>query len=145
MPQSMNLVKTFDGGYLKDEIKSVVLVNNTAKTLDFSCPTGKLWKILSIRLTNPDNVDRIVTVDAYYEAACTNKIARLFNETLPSTKEVTLPTSKAPTLFDTYGWIGQPFLLNVAETIRVVWAAGGVSAGATDADGLVFHYLEIVD
>jgi len=136
---------TFPGGKLKQEVTSVVLVNNTAKTIDTVVPTGKRWLLLGVKLTNIDDVTRDVSVTLYKEAGKTNVLATLmFVSALAANGAAILmwpnnyvsTTSKIEKSSD-------PILLVAGNTINVYWATGGASTGATDADGLVIEYLEV--
>jgi len=134
---------TFPGGRKVADVTSVTLANNTALTVNKTVGTGKRWLLLSIRLTNPDNVARNCSIIHYKEAALTNVldylgyIAGLAAATayqVPNTTTGTSTRSDGRTL---------PKVLDAGETVSVNWAAGGVSAGGTDADGLVVEYLEL--
>jgi len=136
-------VWTFPGGKLVQEVTSLTLVNNTAKTVDKTVPSGKRWILLAFRFSNPDDVARTLTCNKYKEAGKTNYIKRLtsnaavgaaswiqFPNVTPSVTAQSQPT--------------RPFeVLEAGNTLSFVWATGGASAGGTDADGLVLEYLEM--
>ncbi len=128
---------------LVQAVTSVVLVNNTALTIDTTVPVGKRWLLLNIRATNPDNVDRVIDIWKYLEAAKTNAIKRYGRFTAVGTAEyVNIPNSDVDNLTDNR-FLTTPEVLDVGNTIYVNWGAGGASAGATDVNGLVIEYLEI--
>lgn len=134
---------TFPGGKPKQEVTSVTLVNNTAKTVDMTVPSGKQWILLGVRIANMDDVDRACTIRKYVTAGKTSLIAQLFSATLTatggrghfpgtSTSVSTRHVASNPSEFMVDG-----------NTLSIVWAAGGASAGVVDVDGLVVEYLEV--
>lgn len=133
----------FPGGRVRQEATSVVLVNNTLKVIDTAVPDGKRWVVLSIKAMNPDNVDRTVSIRLYKEALKTNEIALLLSQSLSAAGAErgmwpnTIATHAARSIAAIPGEV-----LVAGNTINIQWAAGGASAGATDADGLVIEYLE---
>jgi len=124
-------------------VTSVTLVNNVTKTIDVVVPDNKKWILLSFKVTNPDDVARTITAVLYKEAAKTNYIKRLMSEAAVGAtairqwpKETNSSTvQRVPTL--------PAEIVTEENTLNVVWATGGASAGGTDADGLVVTYLEI--
>lgn len=139
----MNFRWVFHGGELVQDVTSVTLANNTAKTVDTVVPSGKRWLLLSIKVTNPDNVDRVVVINKWKEAAATNKIKTYLSTTVTAGGAVERHTGFTPSSTSNQVGIQYPEILDEGNLIRASWAAGGASAGATDADGLVIEYLEI--
>lgn len=137
-----NFAWNFQGGKLNQSVISVTLVNNTAKTIDITVPAGKRWMFLGLKITNPDNVARNINVHLYKEAGKTNLIKRILVQTgVAASGERYYPNSVTATLTVMSFYV--PTFLEGGNTIESVWAAGGASAGGTDADGLVIEYLEI--
>lgn len=124
----------------KQEVVEVVLVNNTAKAIDVEVPDGKIWLLLSIKMVNPDNVTRVIYVSWYKESAKTNLIGTLCYASTTTGGSLTWPNTQEDALH-IQCWF--PCILKNGNVLSFNWAAGGVSAGGTDADGLVYTYLEI--
>lgn len=135
------LVWTFPGGQKVKAITSLTLVNNTAKNLDLLCGTGKIIIILHVRAINADNVNRGVLIRHYNEAAATNLISMVCSATIVTLEVLQWPNTDMDELQSTT--LFYPLILVAGNILRISWAAGGASAGATDADGLVIEYLEI--
>lgn len=139
------LAWTFPGGKLKQEVTSVVLVNNTLKVIDTTVPAGKQWKLIGVKALNIDDVDRTVTINVYKEAGKTNLLRELNKGALGANagEHLHWPSEGVSTgeADHTSQWADIPLV--PGNTINVQWAAGGASTGATDADGLVIEYLEI--
>lgn len=123
-------------------VTSITLANNTAKTVDKAPGIGKKWLLLGFKFTNPDDVARDVNVIKYKEAAKTNQIKVLFSESgIAASAYRQWPEAASNNLIQKRPpW---PEILNEAETLEFAWAAGGASAGGTDADGLVVEYIEV--
>jgi len=129
---------------LRQIVTSVTLVNNTAKTIDTTVPTGKKWRLLNIKATNPDDADRNIQAKIWKEAAKTNYLAFLG---LAGVSASLAETFHVPNHFmdaTNMKYLNRKdFFLDEGNTIEVVWATGGASTGATDADGLIIEVLEI--
>lgn len=129
--------------YPAPSVTSITLVNNTAKTQSLASliPAGFIGEILSIKITNPDNVGRDVTV--WIEDASGNEIFFLLaGQALAAGIRAQFPNTWVTTTVgdgraDGGGGKGKPALLFAGDVVKVLWAAGGASAGGTDADGLV--------
>lgn len=127
-------------GRLVQSVTQVVLVNNTAKTLDLTVPTGKRWKVILMKMTNGDNVNRNLQMNLYLEAAKTHFMARIvWDAAVASGNHTHWPKNiaeddKVNAYFD--------LIMDAGNTLSFVWEAGGASAGATDDDGLIVNYLE---
>ena len=132
--------ETFPSGSVKSSITSITLVNNTSKTQDIVVPSDCVWVLESVRFTNPDNVDRSVNVKIFKEAAKTNELAFLFSATVTAGSVGHYPAVASNVVL---GHTGYPLTLGAGYVISVTWAAGGVSAGGTDADGLTIMYREL--
>lgn len=129
-------------GKKKDNVTSITLVNDTAKTQDVTVPTGKAWLLLAFSVTNPDNVARDVTVTLYKEAAKTNVLQVLgVKAAMDANAAARYHGPGNLTNYSQGDLYALP--LEAGNTISVTWAAGGASAGATDADGLVVEVMEI--
>lgn len=133
----------FLGGALKQDVTSVTLVNNTQKVVDITCPANKRRLILNIKAVNCDDVARNIQIWKFKEAACTNLISLLLSVAAVAAADfVNYPnTTTGSSYVNSAGNV--PQLLEAGNTIRIIWAAGGASTGATDADGLVVEYLEV--
>jgi len=137
------LTPIYPGGNLINEVTSVTLVNNTAKTVDFTVPSFIRVIIKSIKVTNPDDVDRVVTFNLFLEAGKTNNLAFLQSASVGAGfNPLHWPTLDSGTTL--MRKVFSPgLLMNPGNTISVVWAAGGVSAGGVDADGHVIRFLRM--
>jgi len=132
--------ETFKSGTFKAQVTSVVLVNNTQKTINESVPTDTKWLLESIKAVNADNVDRTVTVTLFKEAAKTNRIGILYSTTVTPSGHLVVPNNVASSAYLNL-FNGYP--MGAGYTLEIVWAAGGASAGSTDADGLVIAFREL--
>lgn len=126
-------------------VTSVEVVNNTAKTIDVTVPANQEWMIQHIKIVNPDDVSRVTTIIAYIEAAKTNILAELMSLTMTTLQTIYWAhnelTTSATKLIEMTSQM--PLTLIAGNTISFVWASGGASTGATDADGLVVAYRRI--
>jgi hypothetical protein len=137
------LALTFPGGNFQQAVTSITLVNNTAKTEDVTVPAGKRWVLQSIKVTNPDNVTRTIQGVLYKEAGKTNHIAQILKVTnLAASGRHQAPHDSPAQALDTFHDV-RGRILAAGNTISIIWATGGASAGGTDADGLVIEYLEL--
>lgn len=136
-------VKSAPGGTLVQSVTSVVVVNNTAKTLDTVVPAGERWILLSVKLTNPDDVNRPVWLHKFKEAGKTNMLAKLAIVTsVGALADNNWPT--APTISTSRMIAANPSeILEAGNTLESYWGAGGASTGGTSADGLVIEYLKV--
>jgi len=127
---------------LVQAVTSITLVNNTSKTEDVTVPAGKRWRLLGIKITNPDDVQRAISITKYKEAAKTNIIRTLVSyATLGAGGEANWPNSRTA-LINTNELFHEE-ILDAGNIISVTWVTGGASTGGTDADGLVVEYLEV--
>ena len=136
------LQKTFIGGEVKTDITSITLVNNTAKEVLHTVPTGKIHLIKFFRIANPDDVQRTILAYIYNEAAKTNVVRQLYSETMNANVVYQWP-NVAATLTLQKRSFGAGVYLTAGQTIRFNWASGGASTGGTDTDGLVVCYIEV--
>ena len=129
-------------GQIVNEITSLTLVNATVKTLDHVVPAGQRHVILSVKAVNCDDVARVINMFVYNEAAATNLIT-----TLSSASSNAGVASLYPTNASAAAVHNRPpmpaTILKAGTILRVLWASGGASTGATDADGLVISYLRV--
>jgi hypothetical protein len=125
-------------GTVVNLITSVTLVNNTEKIIDISVPTGERWQILSLRFLNPDDVQRACSFKVFKEAAKTNFVVWLLAPALTAGAAGQWPSNTSSTTTMTI----PPAILAEGNIIEAKWAAGGASAGGTDADGLVVNYIK---
>jgi len=137
---SENFVWTARGGKFNQDVSSITLVNNTLLNDDVTVPAGRRWLILGIRAVNDDDVDRVITIWKYLEAAATNPICVLMQGTATAGGgSVVFPNSQDSASYPSH----LPHLCKEGNMIRVQWAAGGASAGSVDANGLIMEYLEL--
>jgi len=129
-------------GKIVQSVTSITLVNNTAKTVNVTVPSGKRWLLLSLKMGQPDNVQRTLTVDKYKEAAKTNFMGPLVTVGLGVGILQLWPTNDAVHTIRNIA-CNPAEIMHDGNTLAITWAAGGASAGGTDADGLVYEYLEI--
>lgn len=133
--------ETFESGSIEADPVSITLVNNTQKTQDFSVATDCIYELIAIKATNPDDVARVVTIELFKEVAKTNHIATLGSGSVNAGSRLSWPGNSVSAA---QNWLQpRPCLLGPNWTIRVTWAAGGASAGGTDADGLVVWYRKL--
>lgn len=130
------------GGEKKESITSLTLVNNVAKTIDITVPTNKKWLLLGIKAANPDNVDRAINTQVFKEAAKTNLLSRLLSNSTATLVVIYWPSAVS---VQTSARAWHPRILEAGNVISTIWAAGGASAGGTDADGLIIEYLELAE
>lgn len=132
-------------GRLVQDVIAVTLVNNTLFVHDYTVASGKRIKLMGLRVTNPDDVARDVQVRLYKEAGKTNYLRRLFVMSVPAAPggAIQWPYLEAgdETTLDSRKLM--EYILDEGNTIEFQWAAGGASAGGTDADGLVLIFMEI--
>lgn len=134
---------TFQGGIPKQEVTSITLVNNVAFTEDVTVPAGKQWLLTNIKIINPDDVTRNISITIYKEAAKTNVLFLLLSAVaFTATSLRNLPSAIPAALSPSHNLI-PPIELVAGNVINILWAAGGASTGATDADALVICYKEI--
>jgi hypothetical protein len=134
--------ETYPSGSIKATPTSVTLVNNTAKTVLITVPSDTVWVIQSIRVTNPDNVTRDTYLRLWKEVGMTTKIANLYYAALNTVTDFMYPNPNA--VGNTY--MEQPaenLVLGPGMTLEIYYAAGGASAGGTDAYGIVVFYREL--
>lgn len=129
---------TFPAGNIHQEVTSITLVNNTAKTEEVLVPTGKIWLLMFIKMTNSDDVQRTLSCNLWLETAKTNLLARMFYVATGAAGSTYWPGGET----DIEGEVGTLILVG-GNKLECTWAAGGASTGAVDADGLVMCYLEI--
>lgn len=123
-------------------VTEVVLANNTAKNIDTTVPAGKRWRLLNIKVANPDDVARNINILKYLEAAKTHLISTYVHiEEIGVAASLNVPSKNHTD--ERERELITPDIYDAGNTINVIWAAGGASAGGTDADGLVIEYLEI--
>jgi len=132
---------TFPAGQIHKEVTSVTLVNGTAKTLDTVVPAGKVWKLDGIKAINCDDVNRNISATIYKEAGKTNEIKSIASVTVTTLQRIQWPSNDD--LAQLVSNIEHDIILEAGNTISIVWASGGASTGATDADGLVIEYREV--
>jgi len=132
---------TFPAGQIHKEVTSITLVNNTAKTVDHTVPAGKVWKLHGIKATNPDDVNRGIDFVVYKEAAKTNEIELLTSQTVLTVTRLQWPNHDDQAQLKSN--VPHEVIMEAGNTLSIVWATGGVSTGATDADGLVVQYQEV--
>jgi len=129
---------TFPSGTIRADATSVTLVNNTAKTTDISVPTDGVWELQIIKVTNPDDVARVVTVSLYTTPAKTVLVATLVSGSVNAGSRLMFPHGVVSA--SQLNMPNRPFLLGATWTIEVVHATGGASTGGTDAAGIVCAY-----
>lgn len=139
----MSFKWTFPGGKIESNITSIVLANNTSKTTKLTVPTGKIWLLYWISLTNPDDVVRDVIIMLYEETALTNVLTPLFAKAAMDASAAVRYVWPNAHVSGYLSNPGYPLILKADQTIAVTWAAGGASAGGTDADGLIAQIREI--
>jgi hypothetical protein len=128
-------------GTVENRVTSLTLVNNTAKEVLFTVPAGERWMLISAKYTNPDDVNRAVTLELHKEAAKTNYIKKYQSGTVNAGAIQQYPSGALANTTQNQSAI--PYeLLGAGNTLRLYFAAGGASAGGTDADGIVITVLK---
>ncbi len=128
------------GAKKQNNVTNVVLVNNTAKTIDLSPGAGIRWLVLNARQVNGDNVNRNVNMTHIIGSFTLKQMIQ--NNSLATGEPQHYPSLAHASGQETAG-VWNPIIVEGAEFIRSVWAAGGASAGFDDADGLVLEVLEM--
>lgn len=131
----------FPSGSIEQSVTSITLVNNTAKTQDITVPADERWSVESILAINADNVDRAISVKVFKTASKSILLRYIANVSVTTLQRLMLPNNSAATT-QSYGWQAG-MTLEEGNTIEVIWAAGGASAGSVDADGLVICYRKL--
>lgn len=134
--------QTFPSGQPTTSVTSITLVNATAKTQDITVPTDTLWLVQMIKAVNADDVNRVITIEVFNEAAKTSRIGTLAVADTATGVFLQWPNNEAAQVARTVN-PGYPMLLGPGMTISVTWASGGASTGGTDADGLVIWYRKL--
>lgn len=138
-----DIIHTMLGGRLIQEVTSVTLANNTAYNVYNAVPAGKRRILLSFRVMNPDNVARAVTVSKFKEVARTNEIKRVVYVAALGASGGILQWPLGANTQSEARESNRPFeLYNENNVLAIQYAAGGASAGGTDADGIVIEWLE---
>lgn len=133
--------ETFPMGYIAHQVESVALVNNTEKTIEYTCPDDTVIEIISIYATNPDDVARDVGMTLFTDSGLGTVAAQLmYASGVPASSWVTFPNNDDQSF--TYR-NHKVLLIRSGETIQIRWKAGGASSGGTDADGLVIRYRKL--
>lgn len=133
---------SWPAGEVVVDVTSVTLANNTAKQNLITVPANTIWVLQSLKVTNPDDVNRVITIILYKEAALTNIIASFASETVATTARLQLPHNAPGANIEAFQDI-RGMVLGPGATIWINWAAGGASAGGTDADGQVIFYRRL--
>jgi len=128
------------GGRLVQDVQSVTVGNNDVVYVHTEVPANKRWVLINIKAVNPDSVNRAIFIYVYKEVARTNLVVTLVSADIATTDVVNYPNSVAA-LYNRNNSPGL-MILRGGNVLSVHWAAGGASAGGTDADGLVLTYLE---
>jgi len=129
---------------LKQEVTSITLVNNTKKTEDVTVPQGERWLLLNVKMANNDDVTRDIRCTIYKEAAKTNMIRHLmFYAAVPTNAYRQWPSWPSGGTSGSATFQNALVILDSGNTLDCIWEAGGASAGAVDADGLVVEYLKV--
>lgn len=134
------LAFTRPAGEHKQEVTSITLVNNTAKTELVTVPAGKQWILLAVKMSNIDDVNRVLSLNVWKESAKTNFLRTLQKASVAQNASMLWPTGESTTDETNIFCL---VLLAAGNTLECVYAAGGASAGGVDADGLVVEYLEL--
>ena len=137
MSQIPSLVFVLLGGKFKKNKTSVVLANNTAKSQDFTVPTGKRWYVLGGRIHNADDVARNAEILVYDSA---NDVMAYFMALASvGAGGVKMFPDQVATA-NVFGF-KQPYIMEAGDYVRMNWAAGGASAGGTSK--VFLHVLEV--
>jgi len=119
----------------KNNVTSITLVNDTAKTQDVTVPSGKRWRLLWCKQTNPDSVTRNLYAKLY--DASDNDLGFIISaNAVTSGLEHAFPC-RSHAGWDEISAESSEIWLDAGEYIRFTWDKGGTSTGGTDADGLV--------
>lgn len=125
----MPTVFSFPAGFYSDNVTSIVLVNNTAKTQFLTVPTGKAWMILGGIVHNGDDVARNVSVVIRTSSDVWLQV--LYDATsVAAGAEKQFPTSDMAD--GSVGPSAYPVMAFSGEKVKFTYAAGGASAGGTE-------------
>lgn len=132
----------FPSGLITSHVEAVTVVNNTQKLIDWSVPTDTLRVLEGYTMTNPDSVARDLYARLYSSAAKTERLMYLsIGGSTPAGSHTCFPNNDD--LAAGYSNNKQSVPLGPGMTVEFTWAAGGVSAGGTDTDGLAILYREL--
>lgn len=134
--------ETFPSGEVRADVTSVTLVNNTAKTNNVTVPDDTIWKLQSIRVMNPDDVARAISLTIYKEAAKTSRVLHLDTRNIAASAVFQWPNNG--TGGEDRSNIPFDLVLFAGNTIEITWAAGGASSGGTIADAQVVFYRRLL-
>jgi len=134
------LANTFPAGYITESVTSVTLANNTAKTQDVTVPDDTVWAVQSMQMGNPDNVARACYIKIYKTSSKTIKLLDLVSHGAVAAGSALIYPNLDTGSYNKACNLGYPLVLKAGYTIEFTWAAGGASAGGTDADGQVIMY-----
>jgi len=128
----------FPGGRLQREIQDVTVTNNTTKTIYVTVPAGKLWLLLGVRMVNPDDVARALSLQV--RDSDDNLICVLATKNTSSNQALQWPNTASS---DNEKRNPTFQLLKGGDKLRCNWPAGGASSGGTASPGLIVEYLEL--
>jgi len=134
--------ETFPSGEVRADVYSLTLANNTAKTNNYTVPDDTLWVLQSVRMTNPDDVQRTINMRLYKTSAKTSEIGLLSSVAAAAGAAIMYPNTGSGSA--TFLVPRENLVLFAGNTLEITWAAGGASSGGTDADGVVIFYRRLL-
>ena len=111
----------------KSNKADVVLVNNTTKTDDVTCPVGKEWTIVSGHIYNGDDVARNCNVICYDSANVELETLHA-DAALGATTGIQFPRNNQ---VGAENPMRTPIVLVGGDYVRFTYTAGGASTGGT--------------
>lgn len=132
---------TFPNGTVLCQKVSTTLVNNTAKTENITVPDDTLWYVQTFRMKNIDDVARTCIIRIFETATKTYELFVVHYNSINAGSGLMIPNND-----DLGAGMGnnlQGILLKAGNTIEFVWAAGGASTGATNANAATITYRQL--
>lgn len=118
-------------GLKVDNESDTTLTNNTAATRTITVPTNARWKVYGGTVLNADDVTRATSVQADNG---TDELVSWRDADLAASTRSSWPATTAD---DDNGPV--PFILNEADRVTIIWAAGGASAGGAAKSSCVIE------
>ena len=134
---------TFPAGSYVADVRDITLVNNTVLSVTLSVTDALTqYRILNVKAVNCDDVARNIAIVKYSEAAKINVVKNLDSIARNAGSVLNWPNTNTGAVATTPSGI-KPELLVSPAVLVVIFSAGGVSAGGSDDDGVVFEYLRM--
>lgn len=132
------LTNVFEGGKQADNYADSILVNNTALVRVITVPARETWVVHSVMIFNADNVARAMSI--YFRNSADKDIDGIcFLQALGANANNVYPNTLAA---ETMAQI-HPVLLVAGDYCRIVFGAGGASAGGTAHSSMISRMVKL--